>query len=81
MGLDVIEIIMEVQDAFGIELPDEAAELPTVGELSQYVSKRVTTHDSQAVWKIIQGIVSEQLQIPIDEIHPGSRWVDDLKAD
>ena len=49
MGLDVIEIVMEVQETFGIELPDGGGYLPTVGEFSEYVSQRVKDHDPDAV--------------------------------
>jgi len=78
MGLERIEIIMELQDALGIELPDETADLPTVGELAEYVSKRFDSNEPEAVWQIVRKIAAEELQVPIDSIQPGSRWIEDL---
>jgi hypothetical protein len=41
MGLDVIEMVMEVESAFGIDIPDaDAARLTTVGALYDYVARQ-----------------------------------------
>jgi hypothetical protein len=43
MGLDSVEIVMELEDEFGISIPDEDAEhLVTVGGIVDYLAKRVT---------------------------------------
>jgi acyl carrier protein len=37
-SLDIVDLIMNIEDAFGITVPDEAAEtIKTVGELASYV--------------------------------------------
>jgi acyl carrier protein len=42
MGLDTVELVMEVEDEFGIELPDADAErLQTVGQLVDYLVGRL----------------------------------------
>jgi acyl carrier protein len=42
-SLDTVEMIMEIEDEFGIEIPDEDAEkLVTVGTAVEYVKKKVT---------------------------------------
>ena len=42
MGLDLVEVVMEVEDAFGISISDEdVPTLETVGSLHEYVSKRL----------------------------------------
>jgi acyl carrier protein len=42
MGLDGVEIVMEIEEAFGISIPDaEAGEIVTVGNLYDCVAKRV----------------------------------------
>ena len=39
-SLDAVEIIMAIEDEFGIEIPDELAEsLRTVGEIVEYVEE------------------------------------------
>jgi acyl carrier protein len=38
MGLDAVEIVMEVEEAFGIQIPDNVAQqIETVGQLHKYV--------------------------------------------
>lgn len=42
-SLDAIEIAMEIEDEFNVDVPDEVAEsLHTVGDISRYVSSRIT---------------------------------------
>lgn len=39
-SLDVVELIMSVEDEFGISVPDEdAAGLTTVGKIAEYIEK------------------------------------------
>lgn len=41
-SLDTVELIMEFEDEFGIEIPDESAEqISTVGEAISYIEARV----------------------------------------
>lgn len=41
-SLDTVELIMEFEDEFGIEIPDESAEgIATVGEAIVYIEGRV----------------------------------------
>ncbi len=81
MGLDAIGIVMAVEDAFGIELPRDRIDVATVGEFSDYISKRVAILPPDEVWKTVQKIVSDELNIPLSEVRPDSRWVEDLLVD
>ena len=48
-SLDTVEMIMEIEDEFGIEIPDEDAEkLVTVGEATEYVKHKVEEKEGQA---------------------------------
>jgi acyl carrier protein len=48
-SLDTVEMIMEIEDEFGIEIPDEDAEkLVTVGEAIEYVKRKVEEKEAQA---------------------------------
>jgi acyl carrier protein len=41
-SLDVVELVMALEEAFDIEIPDEDAELMnTIGDVEAYVTKRV----------------------------------------
>ncbi len=43
-SLDMVELVMELEEECGIEIPDEDAEkLTTVGEAISYVEKRLST--------------------------------------
>lgn len=43
-SLDAVEIIMAIEDEFGIEIPDETAEsLKTIGEIVEYVEEHRST--------------------------------------
>jgi len=49
MGLDVVEFIMAVEDAFGLEIPDaEAARLATPGRVIDYLAARLPPGVSEA---------------------------------
>lgn len=42
-SLDVVELVMAIEEAFDIEVPDEAAEsMRTVGDVEAYVAKRLS---------------------------------------
>lgn len=41
-SLDIVEMIMDLEDEFGVSIPDEAvAELKTVGDISSFVEKEI----------------------------------------
>ena len=41
-SLDIVEIVMRLEEEFGMEIPDEAAEkLETVGQTIKYIEKKV----------------------------------------
>ncbi len=41
-SLDVVEVVMEIEDTFGIEIPDEDAEkIPTVGAVVEYIKAKM----------------------------------------
>ncbi|MFN3477709.1 MAG: acyl carrier protein [Candidatus Methylomirabilales bacterium] len=48
-SLDTVEMIMEIEDEFGIEIPDEDAEkIQTVGAAIEYVKKKVEAQQAKA---------------------------------
>ena len=39
-SLDVVEMFMEVQDEFGVEIPDEDVDsIKTLGDMAEYIAK------------------------------------------
>ncbi|MCD6584070.1 MAG: acyl carrier protein [Candidatus Omnitrophota bacterium] len=47
-SLDTVEIVMALEEEFGIEIPDEDAEkMATVGEAIKYIEEKVKAKESQ----------------------------------
>ncbi len=45
-SLDVVELVMALEEEFGIEIPDEDAEkIRTVGEAVQYIEQRLAAKE------------------------------------
>ncbi len=81
MGLDTVEIVMEVEAAFGLRIPDEdAAKVVTVGDLARLVARLARSNEG-AVFPQIREIVSKQLGIPLERIIPKAEFLRDLGAD
>ncbi len=82
MGLDVVELIMAVEDTFGIELPDEdAQDVITVGDLHDLVMRKlegVTSEGSEPrchsshVFYRVRRALRDYAQIPRRDITPQS---------
>ena len=46
-SLAIVELVMNIEDRFGITIPDEDAEnLTTVGSAVQYIAKKLEENDS-----------------------------------
>jgi hypothetical protein len=62
MGLDSAELVMDIEEAFGITFPDEGLPLKTCGELLDFVltemRKRGST-DEQAGWRKLREMISK----------------------
>ncbi len=78
MGIDAIDIVMGLENEFGIEIPDEARELKSVGELSAYIADQVPHRPPTEIWTAVQRIVANRLNVPTADVQPGSRWIEDL---
>jgi acyl carrier protein len=80
--MDAMGFVMQIEQEFDIEIPEEDYELlGTVGALCEYIQKRSAISDADRVLNTVQRIASEEFQIPVEEIKPTSRWVEDLKID
>ncbi len=78
MGLDLVELVMEVEDAFGISISDEdVPTLETVGSLHQYVSKQVGERlrtpclTAVAFYRLRRSLMSV-LQVSRNELRPST---------
>lgn len=83
MGLDAVELVMQIEEAFDITLTDDGAKsVRTVGDLYQGVLRHLSQSSSidpkEVAWQKLVEIVSHQLQIKPEDILPSTRFVEDL---
>ena len=77
MGLDTVELVMAIEDEFGIVIHDgEAEKMTTPGQVSDYVMERVHTRKedpnaSQAAFYRLRTMLMREFAIPRHEIRPG----------
>jgi hypothetical protein len=83
VGLDVVEFVMAVEDAFGIKIPDQEAErLTTPGKLKQFVLASVASQGtsatclSQRAFYRLRAVLPAYSDVPRRQIGPTSSWED-----
>ena len=63
MGLDTVEFVMEIEEEFSITISDEdAAELGIVGDLAEYVYRRIKGTDKEGMYAEVLGRIIEMLE-------------------
>ena len=84
MGLDTVEFLLAVEDAFGISIPNsEAEQLTTPRVLAEYIEHRLPAgsstacHTQRAFYKLRTGIVQAH-RIPRGSIRRETSWRDIL---
>ena len=80
MGLDVVELLMTVEQKYGISIPDEDARpLRSVGDLHAYVLSHVTPRpDPEDSWMWLRAMISEDFSVPLERVTPDAWIVRDL---
>ncbi len=86
MGLDLVEVIMEAEDHFGVVIDDASYDkLRTVGDLHRAILHNVREWDPPAepatVWNELVVLVARSLSVDESEIEPETRFIEDLHAD
>jgi acyl carrier protein len=94
MGLDIVEMVMEVEETFGIEVPNHDAErLRTVGDLYWYVREHVPNpptsdaarHDTgvpaDEIWERLLDVIQKEAGVKRERLVPTARFADDLGMD
>jgi len=83
MGLDTVELVLEVEKHFDVSIPDERAEkTATVEALARLLYELLTHREIHLSYNEIifqlQQIINRMFQIPIERITPEARFIDDL---
>ena len=87
MGLDTVELLMAIEEGFGLEIPNEAAEkLTTVGDMHAYLVLELARlgrpdRDEVRVYEKMRDIVCAQAGVRPSEVVPTASFVDDLRMD
>jgi hypothetical protein len=78
MSLDIVELVLSVEEAFGLTIPDDdAVPLATPGLLIDYLTRRLPPGEgphclSQRAFHRLRGALCEQLHVPRAAVRPGT---------
>jgi acyl carrier protein len=88
VGLDVFDLIFEVEDEFDIKIEDLVAnDCSTVGEIYQCVKKKTNSitmpvkdipFECDEIWERVITVISEQLKVNKGELKPETDFFRDL---
>ncbi|MDR0672170.1 MAG: hypothetical protein LBF93_00615 [Zoogloeaceae bacterium] len=84
--MDTVELVLEAEKHFGVSVPDGRAEkTETVGQFARLLCElRARTSEPlpyQEVLFRLQQRIARMFEIPIEQISPGARFVNDLGPD
>jgi len=86
VGLDTVELVLGVEEAFEIEIDDEDAQhLTTVGKLHLYIVSKLQAKgenvNSDKVYDQLRALVVEHSGVKPEKVVRDARFVQDLKMD
>ena len=84
--MESVELMMAFEDAFAITIPNaEAAELFTVGKVTDYVTARLAAEgrprDRDAVYAVVTAITCEQCGTTPGQLSDRTNFITDLGLD
>jgi len=87
MGLDFVELIISIEDAFDIAIEDEqASKVVTVDDcykliLNQIGNSEVKSWSDEQVWEAMKNIIVSELGVKPVDVVPSAKFIEDLGAD
>lgn len=87
MGLDFVELIISIEDAFDISIDDEEAEnIVTVGDCHKFILKKIGNREVKSwsdkqVWEAMKNIIVSELGVKPEEVIPSAEFIKDLRID
>ena len=86
MGLGSVELIMAIEDEFGVTIPAEnAPQLAILGDMHAFIIRKLQQQgrnpDESEVWERLQTMVVKQLGVRPEEVTSEANLFTDLGAD
>jgi len=87
MGLDFVELIISIEDAFDISIEDEEArKVVTVDDCYKLIlntigNSEVKSWSDEQVWEAMKNIIVSELGVKPEEVVPSAEFIKDLGAD
>lgn len=80
MGLDVVQLFMNVEQRYGFTIPDaDAREMRSVGDLHRYILDHAQPRpESDLAWLWLRDMIANEFGIQKDRITPEAWVVRDL---
>lgn len=80
MGLDVVELLMNIEAQYGFEISDaEARQMRSVGDLHAYILAHASPRpDPDAAWSWLRDMIEQEFGIERERITPDAWVVRDL---
>jgi hypothetical protein len=87
MGLDIVQLVMALEEEFGLRLPDEELKrVRTVGELYDYIGRQLAPALVEpqggpyegALWARYLDVIEKDTGLERDRLRPGASFVHDL---
>lgn len=80
MGLDAVELVMDVEKEFDISISDqEAGSTRTIKDLVLLIDSKSRNNITQeSIYHHLTVILTKDYGININQIHPEARFIDDL---
>ena len=86
MGLDAVELVMSVEETFGIEIADrEVGTIRTAGDLHRCVLRKLGVSEDEPraaeAWDRLVAIFADEFGVPPETVVPEADIVKDLGID
>ena len=87
MGLDFVELIISIEDAFDIAIEDEeASKVVTVDDcykliLNSLNNSEIKSLSDEQVWEAMKNIIVSELGVKPEEVIPSAKFIKDLGVD
>jgi acyl carrier protein len=82
VGLDSVELVLDVEEEFGIRIAEADAErLRSIRDVADYLQQRGIPAPRRQVVDKLRELAARLARVPIDQVSEESRFVEDLGFD